>query len=189
MRAMEEKILREGKVLPGAVLNVGGFLNQRIDTAFLKEMAAECVRLYGGSAVTKVLTIEASGIPFATACAMAMGVPAVFAKKAGAGNVAGDVYFASVHSYTRNRDLDIVVSKEYLGGADRVLLVDDFLANGSALRGLMSLVEQAGAELVGAVVAVEKRFQGGGDAIRKEGVRVEALASIASMGEEALTFA
>lgn len=189
MRAMEEKILREGKVLPGAVLNVGSFLNQRIDTAFLKEMAAECVRLYGASAVTKILTIEASGIPLATACAMAMGVPVVFAKKVGAGNVAGDVYSASVHSYTRNQDLEIVVSREYLAGTDRVLLVDDFLASGNALRALMEMVEAAGAELVGVIVGVEKRFQGGGDAIRKDGVRVEALASLAEMGEGGIVFA
>ena len=188
MKQMEEKILKEGQVLPGGILKVGSFLNQMIDTVFLKEMAAEIARLYENCGVTKVLTIESSGIAIAAAVGLEMGVPVVFAKKHKSSNVDGAVYTSVVHSYTHNADYTIVVSSDYLTGNDHVLLVDDFLANGKALMGLTDLVRQAGAELVGAAIAIEKGFQGGGDALREKGVRVESLAVIDSMSSDGIRF-
>lgn len=188
MERMEQKILREGKVLPGGILKVGSFLNQQIDTAFLAEIGQEVARLFEDCGVTKVLTIESSGIAIAAAVGMAMGVPLVFAKKHKTSNVDGSVYSTVVHSYTHDTDYTIVVSRDYLLPTDKVLLVDDFLANGKALIGLKHLVEQAGAELVGAAIAVEKGFQGGGDTLRAQGVRVESLAVIDSMTDDAITF-
>lgn len=181
MKSMENKILAEGKVLPGGVLKVGSFLNQQIDTAFLQEMGEEISRLFGDSGVTKILTIESSGIAIATAAGIKMGIPVVFAKKHRSSNVDGKAYSTKVHSFTHGDDYKVVVSTDYLKEGDRILLVDDFLAHGHALKGLMDLVEQAGATLVGAAVAIEKCFQDGGDKLRAQGVRIEALASIASM--------
>ena len=188
MKAMEEKILKEGKVLPGGILKVGSFLNQQIDTVFLKDMAVEIGGLYQNSDVNKILTIESSGIAIATAVALEMGVPLVFAKKHKSSNVDGAVYTSVVHSYTHGTDYTIVVSSDYLCPGDRVLLVDDFLANGKALIGLTDLVTQAGAQIVGAAIAIEKGFQGGGDALRARGVRVESLAIVESMSDDAITF-
>lgn len=188
MKALEEKILQEGTVLPGHILKVGSFLNQQLDVAFLMEMGEEIARLFGDSGVTKVLTIEASGIAIAVAAAAALGTPAVFAKKHKTGNVSGDVLTTTVHSYTHNTDYEIMVSREYISPTDRVLLVDDFLANGKALCGLAELVAQAGAETVGAAVAIEKGFQQGGDALRATGLRVESLAIVESMSDTSLTF-
>lgn len=184
MQRMEEKILAEGKVLPGGVLKVGSFLNQQIDTAFLREMGEEIAHLFAGSGVTKVLTIESSGIAIAAAAAMELGVPMVFAKKHRTSNVDGSVYSTEVHSFTHGTDYTVVVSRDYLLPGERVLLVDDFLANGAALRGLLQLVEQAGAEAVGAAIAIEKSFQGGGDALRANGLRVESLAVIEAMDDD-----
>ena len=188
MKLMEEKILTEGEVLPGGILKVGGFLNQRIDTALLQAVGTEIARLFDGCGVNKILTIEASGIAVAVAAGIAMGAPVVFAKKHKTSNVDGAVYATVVHSFTHNTDYTVVVSRDYLTSADRVLLVDDFLANGAALRGLIELVSQAGAELVGACAAIEKRFQGGGDALRAAGVRVEALACVESMDDGVIRF-
>ena len=188
MKAMEKKILEEGKVLPGGILKVGSFLNQQIDTSFLGEMAKEFARLYANAGVNKVLTIESSGIAIAAAVALEMGVPMVFAKKHKSSNVDGKVYTAVVHSYTHGTDYTIVVSSDYLGENDRVLLVDDFLANGKALVGLTELVRQAGGTVVGAAIAIEKGFQGGGDALRAKGIRVESLAIVETMTDDAITF-
>ena len=188
MEAMEQKILREGKVLPGGILKVGSFLNQRIDTEFLGQMARKFAALYKDAGVNKILTIESSGIAIAAAVAMEMGVPMVFAKKHKSSNVDGAVYSAVVHSYTHGTDYTIVVSSEYLTSHDRVLLVDDFLANGKALIGLTELVRQAGGTVCGAAIAIEKGFQGGGDALRAQGVRVESLAIVESMTDDAITF-
>ncbi len=188
MKAMENKILTEGQVLPGGILKVGSFLNQMIDCAFLKEIAVEIARLYKDCGVTKVLTIESSGIAIAAAVALEMQVNMVFAKKHKSSNVDGKVYSAPVHSYTHGTDYTIVVSSDYLCAGDRVLLVDDFLANGKALMGLTQLVEQAGAQLAGAAVAIEKGFQGGGDALRAQGIRVESLAIVESMDDCSITF-
>ena len=178
MELMEQKIREEGKVLPGGILKVGSFLNQQIDTDFLGKIGREIASLFDGCGVTKVLTIESSGIAIAAAAGMAMNVPLVFAKKHKTSNVDGSVYSTVVHSYTHGTDYTVVVSSDYLLPTDKVLLVDDFLANGKALQGLIQLVEQAGAELVGAACAIEKGFQGGGDALRQQGLRVESLAII-----------
>lgn len=188
MHLMEEKILNEGKVLPGQILKVGNFLNQQIDTTFLCAMGEETARLFADAGVNKVLTIEASGIAIATAVGMAMNVPMVFAKKNKTSNVDGYVYSTVVHSYTHGTDYNVVVSCDYLTENDRVLIVDDFLANGAALRGLCDLVKQAGAELCGCMTAIEKGFQGGGDALRKAGVRVESLAIIDAMDKDKIIF-
>lgn len=188
MRLMEEKILTEGKVLPGGILKVGSFLNQQIDTAFLHQIGDEIARLFGGEGITKVLTIEASGIAIAAAAGISLGVPMVFAKKHKTSNVDGSVYTSSVHSFTHNTNYTIVVSRDYLLPEDKVLLVDDFLANGQALNGLMDLVRQAGAEVAGVSVAIEKGFQGGGDALRAKGIRVESLAVIDAMDDTGITF-
>ncbi len=164
--------------MPGDILNVGSFLNQQLDCAFLFEMGKEIGRIFGKDGVNKVLTIEASGIAVAVAAGYALGVPAVFAKKHRSGNVSGGVYKASIHSYTHGNDYEAVVPKDFLCGDDRVLIVDDFLANGAALRGLIDIVGQSGAYLVGAATAIEKGFQGGGDALRALGIRVDSLAII-----------
>ena len=188
MKAMEEKILREGKVLPGGILKVGSFLNQQIDSTFLGEMAREFASLYQDAGVNKVLTIESSGIAIAAAVAMEMGVPMVFAKKHKSSNVDGSVYKAEVYSYTHGASYTVVVGSDYLRKEDTVLLVDDFLANGKALNGLAELVQQAGAKLAGAAIAIEKGFQGGGDALRAKGVRVESLAIVESMSDTTIAF-
>ncbi len=151
-------------------------------------MGEEIARLFAGSGVTKVLTIESSGIAIAAAAAMELGVPMVFAKKHKTSNVDGSVYSTEVHSFTHGTDYTVVVSRDYLQAGERVLLVDDFLANGAALRGLLALVEQAGAEAVGAAIAIEKSFQGGGDALRAQGLRVESLAVIESMDGGSIRF-
>lgn len=189
MLKMEEKILNEGKVLPGGILKVGSFLNQMIDTVFLKEIGDEVARLYNGTGATKILTIESSGIAIATAAGIVTGLPVVFAKKHKTSNVDGEVYSTSVHSFTHDEDYNVVVSRDYLTKGDKVILIDDFLASGNALKGLAELIGQAGAELIGCAVAIEKKFQGGGDALRKEGIRVDSLALIESMDEHGVKFA
>ena len=188
MKTMERTILKEGKVLPGGILKVGSFLNQQIDTDFLVEMADEVEWLYGDERITKILTIETSGIALAVASGMALGVPVTFAKKHRTSNVDGEAYTTVVHSFTHGEDYNVIVSKDYLGPKDKVLIIDDFLASGHALRGLIDLCNQAGAKIVGVVVAIEKCFQGGGDEIRSEGIRVEALAQIESMTDTEIKF-
>ena len=188
MKQMEEKILREGQVLPGDILKVGSFLNQNIDTEFLGQMAQEFARLFQDAGVNKVLTIEASGIAIAAAVGMEMGVPVLFAKKHRTSNVDGDTYSAKVHSFTHNEDYNVVVSSSYLTSEDKVLLVDDFLANGQALNGLMELCEQAGATVVGVAIAIEKCFTGAGDRMRAQGMRIESLAMIESMSDGEIVF-
>ncbi|MBQ9412897.1 MAG: xanthine phosphoribosyltransferase [Oscillospiraceae bacterium] len=189
MRMMEEMILREGVVLPGGVLKVGSFLNQLIDPELLRASGEEIARLYDGAGVTKILTVEASGIAIAASAGVAMGVPVLFAKKHRSSNVDGDILSTPVHSFTHGTDYNMVVSRDYLTGGDVCLLVDDFLANGAAMRGMIELVRLAGARLAGAAVAIEKVFQGGGDALRKEGIRVEALGKIESMENGVIRFA
>ena len=188
MVALEEKILKEGKVLPGNILKVGSFLNHQIDVDFIMEMGKEIARLFGGEKITKILTIETSGIPIAVAAAAAMHIPVVFAKKHKTSNVSGDVYKTVVHSYTHGTDYTVVVESDYLSDKDNVLIVDDFLANGKALKGLLDIVAQAGAASAGAVCAIEKGFQHGGDELRADGVRVESLAIIDSMEDGKIIF-
>lgn len=183
MKAMEEKILVDGIVLPGNILKVGGFLNQQIDIPFMVEAGKEVARLFEGEEITKVMTIEASGIPLATLVAQALGVNEVIVKKHASANLSKDVYSAEIYSYTHGNSYMAVVAKEYLQKGDKVLLVDDFLACGNALKGMMKMLDDAGAELVGCVAAIEKGFQGGGDDLRAQGIRVESLAIVESMDD------
>lgn len=183
MKAMEEKILADGIVLPGNILKVGGFLNQQIDIPFMVEAGKEVARLFEGEEITKVMTIEASGIPLATLVAQALGVNEVIVKKHASANLSKDVYSAEIYSYTHGNSYMAVVAKEYLQKGDKVLLVDDFLACGNALKGMMKMLDDAGAELVGCVAAIEKGFQGGGDDLRAQGIRVESLAIVESMDD------
>lgn len=188
MKALEEKIKREGQALPGNILRVGSFLNQQIDCDFMMEIGREIARLYEGCGVDRILTVEASGIAIALAAGAAMHKPCVFAKKYRTGNVAGETYQTTVHSFTHGNDYQMVVAKEYLPAGERVLLVDDFLANGAALEGLLEIVRQAGAQAVGAAVAIEKGFQDGGARLRSTGIRVESLAIVESMDEGRILF-
>ena len=184
MRLLEERIRQDGKVKAGNVLKVDSFLNHQMDIALFGEMGKEVHRLFGSEGVTKILTIESSGIGIACVAAQYFGVPVLFAKKNQTKNIAGDVYTSRVESFTHGRVYEIRVAKEFLRPEDRVLIIDDFLANGSALLGLIQLVKAAGACLVGAGIAVEKGFQPGGDLVRATGVRVESLAIIESMDED-----
>ena len=181
MRLLEERILRDGKVRDGSVLKVDNFLNHQMDITLFGEMAKEFYRLFQADNVTKILTIEASGIGIACITAQVFGCPVIFAKKSKTKNIAGDVYTSQVESFTHGGTYDIIVSKEYLKSEDRVLIIDDFLAKGAALLGLSSLVKDAGATLVGSGIAIEKAFQHGGDALRAQGMRIESLAKIKSM--------
>lgn len=188
VKALEEKILKEGKVLPGNILKVGSFLNHQIDADFMMEMGKEIAELFADSGANKILTIETSGIAIAMGAAVAMHLPMVFAKKNKSSNIGADVYKTVVHSYTHNADYTVVVSKEFISAGDKILIIDDFLANGKALLGLIDIVEQAGAKVVGCSCAIEKGFQQGGDNLRAKGIRVESLAIVESMDDTALTF-
>ncbi len=188
MKALEQKILNEGKVLPGNILKVGSFLNHQLDVAFLMEMGEEIASLFASDGVSKILTIEASGIAIAVAAAAKMNVPVVFAKKNKTSNIPDDVYASEVKSFTHGTTYKVVVSKEFLNKGDRVLIVDDFLANGNALIGLKEITHLSGAEAVGAAIAIEKGFQGGGDALRNQGFRVESLAIVDEMSDTSIKF-
>lgn len=188
MKLLEERILKDGMVLDGDVLKVDSFLNHQMDIKLFEDMAKEWKRLFAGEDITKILTIEASGIGIAAFVGMEFGCPVLFAKKSKTKNIAGDVYTAKVESYTHGTISDIIVSKRFLLPSDRVLIIDDFLANGAALNGLLQLVEQAGATAVGVGIAIEKAYQPGGRMIRERGVRVESLARIAAMENGKITF-
>ena len=188
MKLLEDRILRDGQLLPGNVLKVDSFLNHQIDVAFVCKLGQEFERLFHDAGVTKILTIEASGIGIACLTAQYFGVPVVFAKKSKTTNIFGDVYTATVESYTHGTTSQIIVSSRFLQPEDRVLIIDDFLANGQALNGLIQVVEDAGATVVGAGIAIEKSFQPGGDLIRSRGIRVESLARIASMDDTSIEF-
>lgn len=188
MKALEDKIRAEGKILPGPVLKVSSFLNHQMDSAFIMELGAELARLYADAGVNKILTIESSGIAIALAVGAALNVPVLFAKKHRTSNVSGDLYQTLVHSYTHGTDYTVVVEREYLTTEDRVLLIDDFLANGKALEGLLELIRQAGATVVGAGIAIEKGFQEGGTLLREKGLRVESLAIVEKMDETGIFF-
>lgn len=181
MKLLEDRIVKDGKVLPGNVLKVDGFLNHRIDVNLLNDIGKEFARLYANQGVNKILTIEASGIGIACIAAQHFGCPVVFAKKSKTTNISPDFYCVDVESYTHKTTNKVIVSKEYLDENDRVLVIDDFLANGCALRGLCKLIKDAGATLVGCGIAIEKGFQPGGKAVRDLGIRVESLAVIKSM--------
>ena len=184
MKLLEERILKDGKVGAGNVLKVDSFVNHQIDVKFLSKLGKEFHRRFAGCGVNKILTIEASGIGIACLTAEYFDVPVVFAKKTKTNNIYADVYTSKVESYTHGTTYDIVVSKQFLRPEDHVLIIDDFLAKGSALKGLIELIEHAGATVVGAGIVIEKAYQPGGDLIRSMGIRVESLARIASMSEE-----
>ena len=184
MKLLEERIRKDGVVKEGNVLKVDSFLNHQMDIELFNEMGKEFRRLFPSEKINKILTIEASGIGIACIVAQSFGCPVVFAKKNKTKNIAGEVYTSKVESFTHGRVYDIIVSKEFLGPGDKVLLIDDFLANGKALEGLIDLVNESGAELVGAGIVIEKGFQRGGDAIRSKGVRLESLAIVESMDEK-----
>lgn len=184
MKELEEKILKEGQVLPGEVLKVGSFLNQRVDVQFMGLLGNEIARRFRDDNVTLVLTVEASGIPIAYAAAEALGVPMVVAKKHESINLTNDLLMTSVYSYTHKQTYEIVVSKEYINAGDNVLIVDDFLAQGNALEGLMVFVSASGASLAGAAVAIEKGFQHGADKFREKGIRIESLAVVDEMTDD-----
>jgi len=188
MELLEKRILTDGKLLPGGILKIDSFLNHQLDPMLLQAMAKEVKRLFDGEGVNQILTIEASGIALATLVGLEFQAPVLFAKKSKSKNISDDLYQTEIASFTHGGTNTVVVSKEYLTADDRVLMVDDFLATGAAFVGLKDLVEQAGATLVGAVAAVEKRFQGGGDRLRAEGVRVESLARITAMDDNGITF-
>ena len=188
MDLLKQRIVKDGKVFPGNILKVSGFLNHLIDSSLMKEIGKEVCRLFEGEKITKILTIEASGIAIACAVASELNVPVLFAKKHKSSNITNTVYSAQVKSYTHGNVNTVVVEKECLSSDDRVLIVDDFLAHGESLRGLIELVKQAGAEVVGAAIAIEKGYQGGGDALRAEGYKIESLATIESMGEDGIIF-
>lgn len=183
MNKLEEKIISDGKVLEGNVLKVDGFLNHRVDVEILKWIGEEFRRRFDGVKVDKILTVEASGIAIASSVALCFGVPLLFAKKAQSVNVTGDKLCSNVYSFTHKCWNNIFVSAEYLSKGEKVLIVDDFLASGSALEGLVDLVNQAGAEVAGIGIAIEKSFQDGGDIIREKGYRLESLAIVESMDD------
>ena len=190
MNFLEERIVKDGIVKQGNVLKVDSFLNHQMDIQLLDQIGAEIKRRFAGEKITKVLTIESSGIAIACSVARELGVPMVFAKKAQSVNLDGEMYVAEVESYTGKRKNLVIVSKKFLNSQDRVLLVDDFLANGCALQGLISIVEDAEAEVAGCAIAIEKGFQEGGHRIRNLGYRLESLAIVESMDPEtgAITF-
>lgn len=181
MKLLEERIRKDGKVKEGNVLKVDSFLNHQMDTNLFAEMGKEWKRLFKDKKINKILTIEASGIGIACIVAQQFGVPVVFAKKTKTLNIDGEVYTARIHSFTHSKDYDVIVSKKFLGKEDHVLIIDDFLANGCALEGLMNMVMDSGATLEGIGIAVEKGFQQGGKLIRDKGVQLESLAIVESM--------
>ncbi len=184
MNVLEERILKDGKIYPGHILKVDGFLNHQIDVKLLMEMSELFYEHFKDKGITKILTIEASGIAIATIISQKFGVPLVFAKKNKTKNIAGDVYTSKVESYTHGTVYDIMVSKEYLNPNDTVLLVDDFLAMGNALFGLIDLTVQAGASLAGMAIAIEKGFQGGGDKLREKGYDLFSAAIVEEMTDD-----
>jgi xanthine phosphoribosyltransferase len=184
MQILKDRIQSEGKVMPGSILNVGSFLNQQVDINLYNEIGKEFAKRFSGARVTRILTIEASGIGIACITAQYFQVPVVFARKFRAKNLDDNLYSAEVTSYTHGIDYTITLPRDYLHKEDSVLLIDDFLANGCALDGLVALTETAGAALVGAGVVIEKGFQSGGKRLRERNIRLESLAIIKEMSVE-----
>ena len=180
MQQLKDRIVKEGKVLPGNIIKVDGFLNHRIDTKLMQDIADEFAHHFDLRQVTLILTAEASGIALAAICAHRWGLPMVFAKKAKSDNIEGGLYQSDIFSYTYKKKVTLLVSREWLKPNDKVLIIDDFMANGEAVRGLCDIVNAAGATLVGVGCAVEKGFQGGGDRLRQAGINVKSLAIIES---------
>ena len=188
MEALEQRILKEGKVLPGNIIKVDSFLNHQIDTQFLGEIADEFGKYFDLSRATKILTAEASGIALAAICSYKYGIPMVFAKKAKSDNIEGGLYMSEIFSYTYKKKVTLICSKDWITADDKVFVVDDFMANGEAMRGLLEIVEKAGAELVGIGCAVEKGFQGGGQKLRDAGYDLKSLVIIDQADENGIVF-
>ena len=188
MQELKDRIVKEGKVLPGNIIKVDGFLNHRVDTVLLDHIAEEFGRHFDMDGVTVILTAEASGIALASITAQHFHKPMIFAKKAKSDNIEGGLYQSDIFSYTYKKKVTLLVSKEWLTPEDKVLVVDDFMANGEAMRGLCDIVEKAGATLVGIGCAVEKGFQGGGDRLRSAGVNLKSLAIIESAEPSHIVF-
>ena len=184
MKLLEERIRKDGTVKAGNVLKVDSFLNHQMDIDLFNEMGKEWARLFADRKVTKILTVEASGIGIACVAAQHFHVPVVFAKKSQSVNIDGEVYSTKIESFTHKRVYDVIVSKKFLHPEDHILIIDDFLANGCALEGLIDIVNKAGASVEGVGIAVEKGFQKGGDLIRSKGIRVESLAIVESMDDK-----
>lgn len=188
MLLLEERILKDGKVFPGNILKVDSFLNHQMDIALINEIGKEFKRLYADCDVNKILTIEASGIGIACITAQFFDCPVLFAKKTKTKNIASSVYKTQVASFTHGTTYDVIVSNEFLHEGDNVLIIDDFLAEGNALLGLIDLCHQAGANVVGCGIAIEKGFQQGGQRLREKGVRLESLAVIDSIDNGEVKF-
>ena len=188
MKALEERILRDGQVRPGNILKVDNFLNHQIDIQFMNEIGKEFKRVFAEKNVTKIMTIEASGIAIAAITAQYFNVPVVFAKKAQSINLDGSLYTTKVKSYTHQKTYDVILSKKFLSPDDHVLIVDDFLANGCAVEGLIDIIQTAGATLEGVGIVIEKGFQVGGKELRARGIDVRSLAIIESMSDDSLEF-
>lgn len=184
MKLLEERIRKDGTVKAGNVLKVDSFLNHQMDIDLFNEMGKEWARLFADRKITKILTVEASGIGIACVAAQHFHVPVVFAKKSQSVNIDGEVYSTKIESFTHKRVYDVIVSKKFLHPEDHILIIDDFLANGCALEGLIDIVNKAGASVEGVGIAVEKGFQKGGDLIRSKGIRVESLAIVESMDDK-----
>ncbi|WFR55144.1 xanthine phosphoribosyltransferase [Anaerocolumna sp. AGMB13025] len=184
MKLLQERIVKDGNVKNGNVLKVDNFLNHQMDIGLFNEIGQEFKRIFSDLKINKILTIEASGIGIACITAQYFNVPVVFAKKAQSINIDGDVYSTKIESFTHKKTYDVIVSRKFLSKEDRVLIIDDFLANGCALAGLIDLVRSAGAKVEGIGIVIEKGFQSGGDMIRSMGVRLESLAIIDSMNAE-----
>lgn len=188
MEKLKQMIIERGEIREGNILKVDSFLNHQLDADFLYEMGEEFHRLFKDQKITKILTIEVSGIAIAIMAALVFKVPVVFAKKTESLNLDKDVYVGQVHSYTKNKDYKIMISKKYLNKDDKLLIIDDFLAEGSAMRGLMDLAVQSGAEVKGIGVVIEKGFQKGGEILRNEGYNLKSLAIIDDMKDGKITF-
>lgn len=188
MKLLEEYIAKKGKLIGGNIVKVDCFLNHQIDPTLMLEMGKEIKRLYEGEKITKILTIEASGIAIAVMAALELGVPMVFAKKNATKNLSPDTYNTTITSFTHGRDYDVRVAKEFLNKDDRILIIDDFLANGAALNGLISIVKQSGASLAGCAIAIEKGFQDGGKKLREQGYRIDSLAIIDGFTDNGIIF-
>ena len=188
MEALEQRIRQDGRVLPGNIIKIDSFLNHQVDTTFLGELADEFAKIFDISKVTKILTAEASGIPLAAVCSYKYGIPFVFAKKAKSDNIEGGLYKSEIFSYTYKKAVTLICSKDWITADDRVVIVDDFMANGQAMRGLLDIVEQSGAELIGIGCAIEKGFQDGGDSLRRDGYNLQSLAIIDQADENGFVF-